>query len=408
MNSGTVEMNIRAIYVGAFVLALSACGGGGGDPGTNQFAPNTTTPDTGTTTPTTPTATPSQASSITFVSATPAGTALAVRGAGGNGRTESGVLTFKVVSASGVAVSGATVNFSLNTGTDASLPAATGVTGSTGDVSVTVQSGVISGPVVVVATVAGVTGVTTLSDSIQVSNGLAIAAGFELVAEKYNLDGGFTGDSTNLTIFARDANGNPVADGLAVSFTTDFGVVATSTLGGCTTVNGRCSAVFRVQDPRGASGIATVQARALVGAATQLVDAVPIHMASPAGTNYVATLNDLVPTLLTTVGVSAGQNCSTSSEYLLNDGTGHAVAAGSIIAVVAPSSGVTASILLGSPVLDQLSDGFPANRFLMTVATSAITPATTPASCATGRFTLTFTTPNGLTSSQTVQVVDLP
>lgn len=401
-------MTMRAIFVCAVVLALSACGGGGGDPGANQFVPSTSSPDTTTTTPATPTATASQASSITFVSATPAGTALAVRGAGGNGRTESGVLKFKVVSASGVAVSGATVNFALNSGTDATLSAASGVTGSTGEVTVTVQSGANAGSVVVNATVAGVTGVVTQSDTITVSNGVAIAAGFELVSEKYNLDGNFTGDSTNLTIFAVDANGNPVADGLAVSFTTDFGAVATSTLGGCVTVNGRCSTDFHVQNPRGASGIATVQARALVGGVTQLVDQVSIHMASPAGSNYVATLNDSVPTLLTTVGVSAGQSCSTSSEYLLNDGTGHAVAAGTTIAAVAPSSGVTASILLGSPVLDQLSAGFPANRFLMTVATSAVTPATTPPSCATGRFTLTFTTPHGLVSTQTVQVVDLP
>ncbi len=393
----------------SLVLVLAACGGGGGDAGSSNFTGGT--PSTGdttggtTTTPTTPTTTTAgPASSITFTSASPTGTALTIKGSGGSGRTETATLTFKVVDAAGVPVPDVDVAFAVNTASDATLSLATVRTSSTGQAIVQVQSGVLATPVVVTATVQGVTGVSTQSDSILVSQGVAIAAGFEMVADTYNLDGGVTGDSATLTIYVRDANGNLVADGLPVSVTTDFGAVGTAGQGGCTTLGGLCTVNFRVQDPRG-GGIATVTARALVGASTVITDAIQIYMASTSG--YRATLTDVGRTTFSTVALSAAAGCRATQALLIMDANGRSPAAGTAISTGAPSASVSASVLLGSPVEDQLDFGSPPSPFTMDISSGVITTGPSPA-CQTGSFVLLMETPSGRTFQQTVTITSAP
>lgn len=392
----------------SLVLILASCGGGGGDAGSSNFAGSTPPAgDTtgGTTTPTTPTTTTAgPATSITFMSASPSVPALAIRGAGGNGRTETATLTFKVVDAAGVPVPDATVAFAVNTASDATLSLSTVRTSSTGQAVVQVQSGLLATPVVVTATVQGVTGVSSQSDSILVSQGVAIAAGFEMVSDTYNLDGGVTGDSATLTIYVRDANGNLVADGLAVSVTTDFGAVATSAQGGCLTLNGLCTVDFRVQDPRG-GGIATVTARALVGGTTSIADSIQLYMASATG--YRATLDDVGRTTFSTLALSAAAGCQTTQQLLMMDANGRSPAAGTTISTGAPSASVNASVLLGSPVNDQLAFGSPPSQFTMNISSGVITTGATQ-SCQTGTFALIFETPSGRTFRQNVSITSAP
>jgi hypothetical protein len=403
-------MTMTRWWAVGLVLVLASCGGGGGDAGSSNFAGSTpTTGDTtggttgGTSTPVASTS--GSPAAITFASVAPADAALVVRGAGGAGRLETGTVTFKVVSAAGSAVSGATVNFALSAGTDAVLSASSGTTDASGNVVVGVRSGLLSTPFEVTATVAGVTGVSTRSNRLQVSNGPAIANGFELVADKYNLDGGNTGDTTTLTIFARDANGNPVPDGLTVSFTTDNGAVATSTRGGCLTVNGQCTVDFIVQEPRG-SGIATVVATALGDGGALLSASVPIYMATPAGSRV--TLTDGVTTL-TSVALSVAQNCATTLEVLAMDGNDRALAAGSTVSTSAPSTGISGSVLFGSPVDDQLSLGSPPNRLTLQLSSSVVAGvAPAPSTCRTGSFKLVMTTPNLISVVQNVTVTSTP
>ena len=47
-----------------------------------------------------------------------------------------------------------------------------------------------------------------------------------------------------------DAFGNPVADGTPVVFQTNLGSIGSSSMGGCTLVNGGCEVDFRTQHPR--------------------------------------------------------------------------------------------------------------------------------------------------------------
>ena len=357
------------------------------------------------------------AAAINFVSASPSGTAIVVRGSGGSGRSESATLTYKVVDGSGAPVEGANVAFKLNQASSADgvkLNTTSSTSNSSGIVTTSVTSGTVPTTVIVTATVkSAVTpsgaSVSSQSDTIVVSNAIAVQEAFEIVAEKYNLDGRFTGDTTNISAFVADANGNPVADGVAISFTTDAGAVATSTLGGCLTVNGRCDVEFRVQEPRG-SGLATVVATARVGDSTLLDDSIQINMAG-SNSSYLAYASPSATTPVETLAL--GNVCTKTFELRLTDGSlgtgaGRSPAAGTTIGTDAGSSGVTATVKSGSPVPDQLSAGFPSVRFLVEVAVAR----TAPASCdpagtqgaGAGFFLLNFKTPNNVTFTQRISV----
>lgn len=342
---------------------------------------------------------------ITFVGSVPSGTAIVVKGAGGTGRSESAILTFKIVDASNAPINGAAVNFSINPANGgATFQPASGVSNSSGLVTTTVSSGTQPASIVVRATSAAVATVTSQSDTLIVSNDIPVAGGFEIVAEKYNLDGRFTGDSTKINAFVRDRFGNPVPDGVAVSFGTDFGVIAASTLGGCTTVNGRCSVDFTVQNPRG-NGIATVVGSVQVSNQSTLANQLQINMAAATGTPYLALdpANRLPITQLTL------SSCKESFPMLASDGNGRSTAAGTTIAAPFASSNVTVAVKTGTPVLDQLAANFPPTPFGIEVDVSA---ATLIPRCVAGGtvqasgtfFNLEFKSPRNIIYSQRIGV----
>lgn len=343
---------------------------------------------------------------VNFVGSAPSGVAIVIKGAGGSGRSESAILTFKVVDAQNAPINGAPVAFSINSNSGgASIQPSSATTDSNGIATTTVSSGSMPASVVLTATTTGAGGalVSTQSDTLIVSNSVPIQAGFEIVAAKYNLDGNFTGDSTTITAFVRDQFGNPVADGVAVNFTTDYGVVARSTLGGCTTLNGRCDVEFAVQDPRG-SGLATVVAQIRVGDSTTLVDQLQINMAGAVSDYLAVELDGVTP--LTTLTLTS---CKQSFELRLSDGSGRAAAAGTAIATGFVSTGVAVSVTSGNPVLDQLSAGYPPTLFSVEVdvTSASLAPKCVPTGMvglAPGYFRLKFTTPKGITFEQRVNL----
>jgi hypothetical protein len=344
---------------------------------------------------------------INFVGTVPSGTAIVVKGAGGSGRSESAILTFKVVDATNTPVNATSVNFSINANSGgATITPASAQTNANGEVTVTVFSGTQPASVIVTATSAAVPAIKTQSDTLIVSNDVVLPAGFEIVAEKYNLDGGLTGDKTKVTAYVRDQFGNPVADGVAVNFTTDYGVVASSTLGGCTTVNGTCTVDFKVQEPRGPNGIATVIGTVRIGDTQVVSDSIQINMAQGP---YIA-VDELGATINQ---VQLSNSCKTVVEMFLSDGYGHSVAAGTTIAAPSASSGVTATIKSGSPVLDQLGGGFPPTLFSVQLDLSGadVVPACNAAAGAGTAtavptfFRLEFRTPNAIVYTQRIQIL---
>ena len=191
------------------------------------------------------TVTPLSAGSITYVSATP--TNLALKGAGGIGKSEVSTVVFKVLDSSGAVRPNTTVDFALNTTVGGiTLSSASASSGSDGTVSTQVLSGIIATPVRVTATVRGTT-ISTQSEQLVISTGLPSQDGFSisianLSPESWNVDGVTTAVTARLS----DHFHNPVPDGTTVYFTTSGGSITPS----CTTTGGACSVTWTSQNPR--------------------------------------------------------------------------------------------------------------------------------------------------------------
>lgn len=219
------------------------------------------------------------AGQIGFVSALPQN--IALKGTGGAGRQESSVVTFKVLDRNGNPVSGHVVNFALNTTAGGlSLNPVQSTSGADGSVSTTVASGTVNTPIRITASLQG-TSLSTVSDQLVVSTGVAEQNSFTLTTSMFNTEGrDFAGCTapTGATITARlgDHFHNPVPDGTAVSFTAEGGTIDASCLTGLVNttltdgtvitqkgVPGSCSVRFCPGNPRPADGRVTILAYAL-------------------------------------------------------------------------------------------------------------------------------------------------
>jgi hypothetical protein len=352
---------------------------------------------------------PAVPAAINFIGSNPSGTAIVIKGTGGTGRSESAILSFRVVDLSNAPINGVAVTFSINADNGgATISPTTATSNSDGLVSTTVSSGINPASIVVQASAGSAPVVTSQSDTLIVSNSVPFEGGFEIVAAKYNLDGRKTGDSTDITAYVRDKFGNPVPDGVAVNFVTNYGAVASSTLGGCTTVNGICKVVFRVQDPRPISdGIATVTATLRVGDGSTVIapQSLQINMAGASGSSYMA----VDPTTLAPITQLRLTSCKQSFELMLSDGSGHAPAAGTTISTPFTSTGVVVTVKNGSPVLDQLAPGFPPVIFgieidLTSTELAPLCNAGGTVSISPDFFRFGFTTPGSLLFTQRIDL----
>lgn len=211
---------------------------------------------------------------------------IALRGSGGTSRSESARVTFRVVDSAGNPAGNAQVTFSLNTSLGGLALSSTSATSdpSTGNVVTDVLAGTMSTSVRVTATTPGLTGtMSTQSDQLVVSTGVAAQDAFSLSATTHNIEGlNIDGTSTTLTARLADHFHNPVPDGTAVYFTSEGGSIAPS----CTTVSGVCSVRMTSQALRPSNGRVTVLGRATgeeafidlnsngtVDAASEMIDA---------------------------------------------------------------------------------------------------------------------------------------
>ncbi len=311
------------------------------------------------------------ATAINFVSTDPADKAIVLKGAGGNGRTETGVLTFRVVDKNSTPVKGVTVDFVVNPSTDVVLNIVQGKTDADGVVITSISSKLVPTAVVVKATVSGRT-VTTQSDQLKVTTGLGISAGFEILPLVYNLDGALSGDSTPVTARLVDVNSNPVADGVPVVMVATGGKIGSSAAGGCNTVNGACTVTFEVQNPRPASGIVDISGSAKVGETTTLLSQIKVHMSSaplgifePADGIPAATLTAPRPLSLI--------DCSKAGRtYMVANALGYSVPSGSTVSTEKDSTELGASVIgAGNTVLD--SSSFAPSFFGLSIDPSAAT-----------------------------------
>jgi hypothetical protein len=314
----------------ALAVFLTACGGGG-NPGSSSTTTTTTTA-TGV------------ANALSFVSTSPSDKSIVLAGSGGNGRSESAILTFKVVDASNAAVSGAVVNFSVVPAGSVTLNITSATSGSSGLVSTTVSSKSTPTSVVVTATVNGKS-ISSQSDQLLVTTGVATQLGFDLAASKYSLNAGITGDTSTITVRIGDANGNPVADGVAVAFTTNFGVVGTSSAGGCLTSNGGCTVTYTVQDPRPADGqLITVVGSTVVGTGTVISDSLSFTATDPVNVTLL-TADDGTGTVVTDLDMAGA--CTKTFTYFVGTPLGLAAPASTALVMTGLTTGLSATVLSG-------------------------------------------------------------
>ncbi len=348
-------------------------------------------------------ATPPQqlASALNFLNVDPANKSIVLAGSGGNGRSESATLRFRVVDVNNTPVKGVNISFSIGAA-PVTLNIPTAVSDSDGVVVTTVSSGTVPTAVVITATV-DTRSITSQSDQLLVTTGVATQAGFDLSATKYNLNSKITGDSTDINISIVDSNGNPVADGVPVVLTANYGAVGTSNQGGCSTLNGQCKVVYKVQDPRPADGVpAIVTASTRIGSGMVISNTIRFIMSIPDlldvydGTSQFSNKINLLP---------ANGTCKKSFTVFLGTPKGFPAPAGTTIAATALTSDVTATIKSGSPVLDR---AVFRNRFTVEVdlSSTSLKPACSSTGTSTkfAEISLKFTAGNTVVETDIINV----
>ncbi|MDB5892965.1 MAG: hypothetical protein JWQ88_496 [Rhodoferax sp.] len=303
--------------------------------------------------PSTGTANPQDlANALNFLDTNPADKSIVLAGSGGNGRSESATLRFRVVDKNNAPVKGAAVSFSVIPPNDVTLNIPSTTSDTDGVVLTTVSSKNVATAVVVKATVTGKS-IVSQSDQLLVTTGIATQAGFDLSASKYNLNLAITGDSSTITVRIVDTNGNPVSDGVPVVFTADFGAVGTSSMGGCLTTNGGCTVIYTVQDPRPADGTpVTVTASTQVGSGTSISRKIQLSVIDPADLNLFDAIT--AGAAIGTINIDA--SCAAKNVMaFVGTAAGYPAPASTAVTFTALATGLTTNVLSGASIQDQLS-----------------------------------------------------
>lgn len=304
------------------------------------------------------------ATALNFKGAVPADQSIVIAGAGGNGRSETALLTFTVVDNSGAPIKGVVVDFSVVPAGAVVLNTTSGTSNSSGEITASVNSKSQPTSVIVKATVRG-RNIGSQSDTLTVTTGVSTQLGFDLSASKFNLDADLSGDSSTLNVKIVDKNGNPVADGVPVVAQTPYGRVGTSGRGGCTTTNGGCSVEYQVQNPRPDDGVKVpVVFSTQTGQGTLISDTLHVWVTSVGD----AALYDASGKLATSVTLPLldPKACKFGSTTLyIGTPKGLATPAGTVIAVRSTSELTSPTIVDGTPTLDRA-----AGRTALTVTAS--------------------------------------
>jgi hypothetical protein len=196
---------------------------------------------------------PAVIGSMQFVSATPS-----IIGIRGFGLTEVAEVIFRVLDTNGNPVSNEIVNFTLNSSVGGvNLPNTSDTSDADGLVRVDVQSGTVSTTVRVTATLASNPSISTQSDGLTISTGIADQDSVSLAVSNENPEAlEIDGVVVVVTAYAADHFNNPVPDGTAVTFTTEGGQIQSQ----CLTTDGSCTVNWTSSGTRPPLGRSTILA----------------------------------------------------------------------------------------------------------------------------------------------------
>lgn len=295
------------------------------------------------------------ATAINFTQANPSDRSIVIAGAGGSGRSETALLTFTVVDSRGSPIKGVVVDFNVVPADSVTLNTTQETTNSAGQVTASVSSRNTPTSVIVNAQVRG-RNISTQSDTLTVTTDIATQRGFDLSASKYNMDYDLSGDSSTVNVKIVDANGNPVADGVAVVSQADYGRVGSSGRGGCTTANGGCSVEYQVQNPRPADGVpVNVVFSTQTGQGTQISDSLQMWVTSVGWLNLYDTPTAATPfTGPVNLRLTDPEACKFGGFGLLvGTPRGFAAPAGTVVSVRSRNELANPAVVAGSPTLDR-------------------------------------------------------
>ena len=122
-----------------------------------------------------------------------------------------------------------------------------------GKVTINLYPGNIPGPVEISAALSSNKNIFAFAKNIAVATGRPSQSGITLALGKNVLVDNFI-DSTSVSVYLTDRQGNFVPDGTVVSFVAEGGTISPS----CSTVGGNCSVTFTSQNPRPANGRVSV------------------------------------------------------------------------------------------------------------------------------------------------------
>jgi len=191
--------------------------------------------------------------SIQFVSASPDN--IGLLGTGGAGRQETSTVRFAVTDSTGGPVSGATVDFTLNTTIGGIQLTPTSVTSDVqGFAQTVISAGSVATSVRVTATVNPSNPVIAAqSDQLTITTGIPDNDSVSLSMACVNIEGwNRDGETTDVTVRMSDRYNNPVPDGTAVTLNAEGGQIGGSCQTTTTPANGAgvCTVTFVSQDPR--------------------------------------------------------------------------------------------------------------------------------------------------------------
>ena len=331
--------------------------------------------------------------SIQFMSANPSSESIVINGTGGVGRTSTAVLTFKVLDSSGNALPNALVNFSNNAPSVASLTTTQQTTDSNGEVIATVTAAAV-GTFSITATLANTPMVSTISDSVVVSQGLPTNAAITVVPVTSNINGWNHVITDTITVYLTDKSGNAVAAGTPVSATTDSGQIQSSSgnSGGCiinstgyctltyTTTGGNQGATHPIAGTNGVTrtGVSKITVtttdgtNATLSAFTYIIWSTDVTYGYTLTGGYVSPTNTsstgVIPKITAASSVITVPNCSLNATVVIADANGNPVAAGTTVTGASTQTGVSIGTITPATVPDSYPSVYP----LTTTPTSNI------------------------------------